>query len=100
LDVDGGKDVGRAATRLISVAIYEFRKFWNRFTIFYHLYEFLCVYQNYFQVDLSVPLIKLKKFQKIIFRHPCSILGRVLEIDNKFNLSYKEHSNFYIKTTT
>jgi hypothetical protein len=27
LDVDGGKDVGRAATRLISVAIYEFRKF-------------------------------------------------------------------------
>jgi hypothetical protein len=44
--------------------------------------------------------LEWKNFTKIIFSLLCSILGHILEIDEKCNLSYKEHSNFYVKSTT
>jgi len=52
----------------------------NIFGIFYNLKEFLRAYKKYFQVELCVPLIRLKQFLKIIFRLICFIVAYVLDI--------------------
>jgi hypothetical protein len=57
-------------------------------------------YLKYFQVDLCVPPIRLEKIHKIHISVLCSILGQILETDEKCNLSSKEHSNFNFKSTT
>jgi hypothetical protein len=78
----------------------SFKNFRNIFAILYHLYEFLRNFQKYFQVDLCVPPIILEKITKIILKILCSILYHVLESDEKFNMSYEKHSNFYLESIT
>ena len=80
----------------------------NIFGIFYNLKEFLRAYKKYFQVELCVPLIRLKQFLKIIFRLICFIVAYVLDIiitfksllgiiqTYFFKLAYNNYNNILI----
>jgi hypothetical protein len=67
---------------------------------------FSIIYMNFnlltksFSILTYVYLQDWNNFTKYIFRLQCSILGHALEIDDKFNLNYQKHSNFYLKSTT